>query len=888
MAASEGEATILIGAPPTAPSPGSQQGTTRSPVRIGKYEIVKPLGHGGMGAVYQAFDAVLERHVALKVMLPQMAGDAEQKQRFEREARAVARLSHPGIVTVFDLGYHTDGSPYIVMELLKGQDLLARLADGPPLSLAQRVSVVAQVLDGLGHAHAAGIVHRDIKPANVFLCEGDVARIMDFGVAFSTSTGATSQTVLGTVGYMSPEQVHGRRVDGRSDIFSVGTMLHELLAGRRPFDGETPMATMYRIAHGRPEIVLPPEPEYAAFLPILDRALRAAAEERYATAAEFAGALRACVQAPRSDAVAPPPARPPEPVPGAPAPRADPSRLFALLREAYVGAKSGHLHLSVAGERKSLGIRQGQIVHGTSDTVGEHMGDVLVRYGLITDEDRQRALAVVLRERRRMGGVLAELGVLDRGRVEEAVGLHAREVLFGAIGRPRLACSFEELDEGLIETDLGSSVSTGQLILEATRRILDPELVRTVLGDLGRVLVLSPDPMLRTQRMALTPADGFVLSRIDGSTSARDVMALVPLPAEEAERSLFSLLCTGFVDYAAPSTSPRRRVEPPAPASTPPPGKLPRAQESGPRGGGPQAAAHTSASAECPSPARTGADDIRALIEDTHSRLRQDHFEVLGVDRSATQEEIREAYASFARVLHPDASRPAGLEDLAERREAVFVRVTDAYHVLRNPDSRAGYERSHEPSKLQPKRRAAAQGPAVPPVAPSLSKVPPPHADPAPPPLAAGRPPTTAPAPPDIDPRLAPEHVLEVARALFDERKYWEAIQQLEPLVPRAAGATRAEARLLLARAYLENPRWKKRAEGVLQALLDESPRDVAACLVLASLYRDAQLPARALALYRKVLEIRPGQPEARKAVAALEPASATSPRGLTGLFKRR
>ncbi|HYN05167.1 MAG TPA: serine/threonine-protein kinase, partial [Vicinamibacteria bacterium] len=108
--------------------------------RIGKYEIVKPLGRGGMGAVYQAFDPVLEREVALKVMLPETAGDPEQKQRFEREARAVARLSHPGIVTVFDLGYHTDGSPYIVMELLKGQDLLARLRNSPPLSLGQKVS----------------------------------------------------------------------------------------------------------------------------------------------------------------------------------------------------------------------------------------------------------------------------------------------------------------------------------------------------------------------------------------------------------------------------------------------------------------------------------------------------------------------------------------------------------------------------------------------------------------------------------------------------------------------------------------------------------------------------------------------------------------------------
>ena len=210
------------------------------------------------------------------------------------------------------------------------------------------------------------------------------------------------------------------------------------------------------------------------------------------------------------------------------------------------------------GERKSLRIRQGQIVHGTSDTAGEHLGDVLVRYGLISQEDLDRALAIVLRERRRLGAVLVELGLLEKSRIEEAIGLHAREILFNAIGRPGVSCVFEELAESLMETDLVCPLSTGQLILDATRRILDPELVRTVLGDLGRVLVLSPDPLLRAQKITLTPADGFVLSRVDGSSSARDVMALVPLPAEDVERSLFSLLCTGIVDYRQEATSASR------------------------------------------------------------------------------------------------------------------------------------------------------------------------------------------------------------------------------------------------------------------------------------------------------------------------------------------
>jgi tetratricopeptide (TPR) repeat protein len=887
-----------------------------------------------MGAVYQAFDPILEREVALKVMLPETAGDPEQKQRFEREARAVARLSHPGIVTVFDLGYHTDGSPYIVMELLKGQDLLARLRNSPPLSLGQKVSIVTQVLDGLGHAHKAGIVHRDIKPANVFLTEEGAARLMDFGIAFWTSSGGTSRTVLGTVSYMSPEQVRGDRVDGRSDLFSVGTLLHEILTGRRPFDAETPMATFYRIARGEGAIELPAGPEYQVFLPVLRRALALAAEERYPTAAEFAAALSACTQngvAPEATTAtaatkAAPEKRTERATPDAPARRADPSRLFRLLREIYVGGKSGHLHLAVDGERKSLRIRQGQIVHGTSDTAGEHLGDVLVRYGLISQEDLDRALAIVLRERRRLGGVLVELGLLEKSRIEEAIGLHAREILFNAIGRPGVSCVFEELAESLMETDFVCPLSTGQLILEATRRILDPDLVRTVLGDLGRVLVLSSDPLLRAQKITLTPADGFVLSRVDGSSSARDVMALVPLPAEDVERSLFSLLSTGIVDYRQEATSasraaartPTPRVPPRAPVVTPPPrpALTPPAPvlEGAPRAAStpsaPSIGATPGAGEEGERPARVArsAQEIRSLILDTYARLKRDHFEVMGLERTATEAEVGEAYGGFARILHPDACQGLALEDLREKREAVFIRLTEAYEVLRDAASRAEYERAFEPSKLRsPRARlvttSGTPGPGVPPpapvapppapMAPRSAPVTPPPAPAAPLPALSSPPPTPAaskkPSTSTIDDRLMPERILEVAERLFENEEYWETIQQLEPMVRRAEEPTRARARMLLARAYMKNPQWRKRAEGVLQSVLDENPRDVPACLVLAELYRDANLPARAKTLFRKVLDIQPWHRAASKALAALEPQAESAPAsGLAGLFKRR
>ena len=276
-----------------APPPEAAQ-----PQSIGKYRVVRRLGRGGMGAVFQAFDPHLERDVALKVMLPQFADQPEHKLRFEREARAVARMMHPNVVTVFDLGYHTDGSPYIVMELLKGRDLLHVLREEPALDLRRKVMIVVQVLDGLGHAHKVGIVHRDIKPANVFIVESGDAKIMDFGIArISASGAAASGMVVGTANYMSPEQVTGGAVDGRSDLFSVGCMLAEMAGGRPPFESDSVMSTLYRIAHSEPILDLPGE-DGELLAPVLRHALVKDPAGRIATAAEFAAALRGLLERP--------------------------------------------------------------------------------------------------------------------------------------------------------------------------------------------------------------------------------------------------------------------------------------------------------------------------------------------------------------------------------------------------------------------------------------------------------------------------------------------------------------------------------------------------------------------------------------------------------------
>ncbi len=404
---------------------------------IGKYELLGLLGKGAMGAVHRALDPALEREVALKVMLPRIADDPEHKRRFEREARAVARMSHPNVVTVFDLGYHTDGSPYIVMELLKGRDLLQTLRAKPALSLERKLSIVLQVLEGLGQAHRAGIVHRDIKPANIFISENGTAKVMDFGVAhIPAASGVTGGIVVGTANYMSPEQVLGGRIDGRSDLWSVGCMLGEMLTGRPPFEAETVMSTLYRVAHQEPHLPLPEGPSSGRLLAILRRALTKAPDARYATAEDLATDIRACLSpaqdgpkrasldSPRPVFVRAPDLAAPPAVPGDPQRPADPTGICKRLREAHLGGKSGHLHFSHASEHRSLRLLQGRIVHGTSDVAGEHLGDVLVRYGHLTQANLERAVAVVLGEKKRLGTVLSEMGLIGPPALAAAVGEH--------------------------------------------------------------------------------------------------------------------------------------------------------------------------------------------------------------------------------------------------------------------------------------------------------------------------------------------------------------------------------------------------------------------------------------------------------------------------------
>ncbi len=202
--------------------------------QLGPYRIVSQLGQGGMGVVYQAHDPRLDRHVAIKLLPPNLTRDEIAKQRFLQEAKAASALDHPNICTIFEINETGDGQLYLVMARYEGETLKERISKGP-LSLNDAIDIATQVGNGLAKAHAAGIVHRDIKPANLMVTADGTVKILDFGLAKLTGTEGMTQTgtTVGTVAYMSPEQAKGQEVDHRTDIWSLGVVLYEMLAGQR-------------------------------------------------------------------------------------------------------------------------------------------------------------------------------------------------------------------------------------------------------------------------------------------------------------------------------------------------------------------------------------------------------------------------------------------------------------------------------------------------------------------------------------------------------------------------------------------------------------------------------------------------------------------------------
>ncbi len=532
-----------------------------------------------------------------------------------------------------------------------------------------------------------------------------------------------------------------------------------------------------------------------------------------------------------------------------------------LLREIYVGRRTGALTLAHGEEKQRLRFRRGHIVNAHTNVLEERLGEMLVRRGLLAEADLARATEIVVREGRRLGEVLTELALIDENGLEDAVAFHVHEMLAKVFLWHEGSFAFEDEPEDEAGQELTLKLSTGELILEAVQAVRDPDVVRFSLGDMDRVLALSSDPLLRFQKLTLSPEDGFVLSRVDGITSAREIVQMIPLPAERTQRSLLGLLSTGVVEFvglrpsrkAAPALAGERPREAKAPAhATPEPPPAPPAPAAPPPAAAPPPPPEPPAAVPPPEAIDEKAAERRREILEAWDELKtRTHFEVLGLSRSVGEAEVKDAYFRLAKRFHPDVHHGASLGDLRDKLEAVFIRLGEAYDVLRDPRKRADYEERLGRSRPKP---AAAGGDGA---------------------GGTGTGPEPAPPEPPVDPeeaaRLAEEDIRRAAK-LVEQEKYWDAIQLLEPAVEVVEGKSRLRARVLLARCYIRNPKWAKSAEATLLAATREEPKAVEPWALLGTIYAEKGLRTRATAMYRKVLELKPDHEEAAQYLAQNAP----------------
>jgi tetratricopeptide (TPR) repeat protein len=327
--------------------------------------------------------------------------------------------------------------------------------------------------------------------------------------------------------------------------------------------------------------------------------------------------------------------------------------LPGVLRTLYVERRTGLLTVTRQAEQGSVCFIRGNIVYGSTTIKECQLGETLVRHGILRQQDRERAGAMVSATGQRLGQILLDLGLLDADGLEDALALQVREVLLTVFSWPDGHYVFDDQDAARFRGyDKPLRVSTGEVILDAVWSISDPDVLRFALGDLDRVLAPASDPLLRFQRISFSPTDGFILSRVDGVLSAREILALAPVTAAEAERSLCGLLYTGMVEFV--------KVAPDAGAPAPP--------------------------------------ALGRTIRAAHAALaHQNHFEVLGVTPAATASELLAAYFRLARIYHPDQHHLRELHDQKDVLEALFRRVGEAHRVLSDPHGRAAYELSLAP-----------------------------------------------------------------------------------------------------------------------------------------------------------------------------------------------
>jgi hypothetical protein len=547
-----------------------------------------------------------------------------------------------------------------------------------------------------------------------------------------------------------------------------------------------------------------------------------------------------------------------------------PSEALPLLAQLYRERRSGVLSLGRDDAPLRLLLRDGQVV-GLGPVPPPASPPALPR----PDESA----------RFRLERVLVEIGIRPRPKEEPAAPAPSardlRERLVEALADGSVVATFEE--GGDAPADVADAAgATEPLILEAVRALRDPETVRAALGDVDQRLVATA---ALAEERTLTLTEGYLLSRIDGTSSAREVLQLVPLDPDETERTLLGLLLTGRVEYRpAARPAPRPDVaEPPPPAELgggTSPADAVAPDEAFPLASLIEEDAPSAPAAEQGPPAAPLDPQTRAwkkeILEVFQSLPLKNHFEVLGVEPGCSDADVKRAYAALVKRYHPDVHRDPRLAEVHDILEGILIRLREAWEVLGDARSRAQYEARS--GIVRPPRAQEAPPPAAP-ATHAASATPRPPARPAPGPAAPAPPPAAAPAP-DYVP---PEEILFRARLLISQARYWDAIQVLENTVPQMEPRrNQHKGRILLARAYAKNPNWVRRAEEYLNEVVREDPANVEAHFELGRLYKQVGQAARAQAAFRRVIELKP---EHREAAAELGLGDGPGPGG--GLLKR-
>ncbi len=851
---------------------------TQGHVLAGRYEIQTLLGKGGMGVVYKAHDRLLEETVAIKVLRSDLMGTPELAKRFRSEIKLARKVSHNNVCRIHEYG--EDGHlSYISMALIEGVDLrkvLRKYPDGLPEDEAYEAAI--QASDGLQAIHAVGIIHRDLKTPNIVRDGSGVVRLMDFGIAKEADRNAgftATGEVMGTPEYMSPEQCRGEKLDFRSDVYSMGIVVYEIFTGRVPFHGETVMSTLLQQLQEPPPLDgpaaerLPP-----SLIPVLRKALSKQQSDRYESAAHLAAALRAArmgkVGVSEKEPAPPPTIALPEPV----RPESAPPESVPLAAEAPPPADGGEERRR--DSRLAITVDLVLVRFGPDGVAGPEertLADNIGRRGarILTADDR------------------AAVG--DRVRLAERGGdfeTHAtvRHVSVGSDGIRRLGVEFSDRTapdrllpnpeakprprrvvrpsaRQLPDTPLSMKAPAGPDRRRNTRLGISFDLVlrrvspsgmtleeeRTIADNVGR-----HGARVMTTMKSLSEGDVVTVDEVSGPFRTRAVVRNTHVGADRIRR-----IGLEFLDREAPShmipsdpsartpTTPITPLTPATPRSPVTPTTSVRASPPAPVTPMPPPTQATPRAAE-PKPASTPVtrDEVLLVLERARARS---HFEVLGVPQTATDAEVKDAANRLTRRFHPDVPLGADVADLKRQVEAIFIRVTEAYDVLRDPGRRERHERM---LGLSPVAAAPPRAPVAPPGASSTPRPPVPSDD------------------PESDGRLA-EVLLKEARALLAQDRNWDAVQKLEGALPLAPGTRVNQAlRVLLAQTLAKNPNWQKRAEEILLAVVQENPKLPDAHLALGNLYKRAGLKARAATQFRLVLQLRPADAQAAAELEAL------------------